>query len=78
MHYPLDYVEFALSVVATVVFSVLVLVGAVTGRLHLGRRVSIVFRERPGAFLGWLLLFAWVTFLSIRESIGFLHYSGTP
>ena len=78
MHHSLDYIEFTLTVVSAVVFSVLVVVGAVTGRLYLGRHESIGFRERSGVFLGWLLLFAWVAFLSVREVVGFLHHSGTP
>ena len=78
MHYPLDYIEFALSAVAAVAFSVLVVVGVITGQLYLGRHLSIRFQERSSAFLSWFLLFAWVAFLSVREAVGFLHHSGTP
>ncbi len=74
MPHSLDSVEFFLSIFFAVLFACLVVFALVQGRLYLGRRVSITYRERPGAFLGWLFLFAVVAVVCAREAFDFTSH----
>ena len=78
MHHLFDTVEFFLSLLFALLLAGLAVFALMRGCLYLDRRALVTYRERPRAFLGWLLLYAAVAFICAQEAFTFSKHFATP